>query len=60
MASSLLQRGKAATFLTLNAAPTPLPVQIDKWVCFAILVGMAFFYRAVFFLTLKWREIRSK
>jgi hypothetical protein len=56
----LLQRGEAATFLTLNAAPTPLPVQIDKWVCFAILVGMAFFYRAVFFLTLKWREIRSK
>lgn len=29
---------------------------MDKWVCIAILVGMAAFYRVVFMLTLKWKE----
>jgi hypothetical protein len=39
------------------ASSAPLAVQ---WVCLAILVAWAFAYRALFFLTLKYKEARSK
>lgn len=35
-------------------------MNIDKWVCLAILIGMAAFYRTIFFLTLKWKERASR
>lgn len=35
-------------------------MDINKWVCLAILAGMALFYRTLFFLTLKLKEARSR
>lgn len=35
-------------------------MDINKWVCLAILVGMAFFYRTLFFGVLKLKEWKSK
>ena len=34
-------------------------MDIDKWVCLAILAGMAAVYRVLFFVTLKLKESRS-